>query len=42
MRIYGYEWQGDNLFLVRESLLYTFVDYYKAKFGKKPQLKSLK
>lgn len=42
MSIYGYEWQGDNLFLARESLLYTFIDYYKAKFGKKPQLKSLK
>ena len=41
MSIYGYEWQGDNLVLARESLLYTFIDYYKAKFGKKPQLKSL-
>jgi hypothetical protein len=38
---YGYEWQGDNLVLAREALLYTFMDYYKAKFGKKPQLKSL-
>lgn len=41
MSIYGYEWQGDNLVLARESLLYTFIDYYKAKFGKTPQLKSL-
>lgn len=41
MSIYGYEWQGDNLVLARESLLYTFIDYYKAKFGKMPQLKSL-
>ena len=41
MSIYGYEWQGDNLVLARESLLYTFIDYYKVKFGKKPQLKSL-
>jgi hypothetical protein len=39
--IYGYEWQGDNLVLAREALLYTFIDYYEAKFGKKPQLKSL-
>lgn len=39
--IYGYEWQGDNLVLARETLLYTFVDYYKAKFGREPQLKSL-
>lgn len=39
--IYGYEWQGDNLVLAREALLYTFIDYYKAKFGREPQLKSL-
>ena len=38
---YGYEWQGDNLVLARENLLYTFIDYYKAKFDKEPQLKSL-
>lgn len=30
---YGYEWQGDNLLLARENLLYTFLDYYRAKFG---------
>lgn len=39
--IYGYEWQGDNLVLAREALLYTFIDYFNAKFGKVPQLKSL-
>lgn len=39
--IYGYEWQGDNLVLAREALLYTFIDYYKAKFDREPQLKSL-
>ncbi|HAB40986.1 MAG TPA: restriction endonuclease subunit M [Porphyromonadaceae bacterium] len=39
--IYGFEWQGDNLILAREALLYTFLDYYRAKFGKDPQLKSL-
>ena len=39
--VYGYEWQGDNLLLARENLLMTFVDYYKAKFGKEPLLKSL-
>ncbi len=41
MSIYGFEWQGDNLVLARETLLYTFLDYYRAKFGKDPQLKSL-
>ena len=33
---YGYEWQGDNLLLARESLLYTFIDYYQSKFGERP------
>lgn len=41
MSIYGFEWQGDNLVLARESLFYTFIDYYRTKFGKNPQLKSL-
>lgn len=41
MSIYGYEWQGDNLVLAREALLYTFIDYFRAKFGEDPQLKSL-
>lgn len=40
MSTYGYEWQGDNLILAREALLYTFIDYYHAKFGKDPSLKS--
>ena len=31
---YGYEWQGDNLLLARESLLLTVFDYYYAKFGR--------
>ena len=26
---YGFEWQGDNLLLARESLLFSFIDYYK-------------
>lgn len=38
---YGYEWQGDNLVLAREALLYTFIDYYRAKLGKDPLLRSL-
>lgn len=41
MSTYGFEWQGDNLILAREGLLYTFLDYYRAKFEKDPQLKSL-
>ena len=33
---YGYEWQGDNLLLARENVLYTFIDYYKARFNEEP------
>ncbi len=35
---YGYEWQGDSLLIARENLLYTLIDYYKEKFGRKPSL----
>lgn len=30
--IYGFDWQGDNVLLARENLLFTFADYYQAKF----------
>lgn len=30
---YGYEWQGDSLFLARENLLLTVMDYYQDRFG---------
>lgn len=36
---YGYEWQGDNVLLARENLLYTLIDYYEDKFGRRPTLK---
>lgn len=36
---YGYEWQGDSLLIARENLLYTLIDYYKAKFSHAPPLK---
>ncbi len=39
--IYGFEWQGDNLLLAREALLWTFIEYYQAKFQKAPMLKSI-
>ena len=42
MNIYAFEWQGDNLLLAREALLYTFIEYYQQKFGKDPLLKSIK
>lgn len=33
---YGFEWSGDSLFLARENLLYTYQDYYLAKWKEKP------
>lgn len=35
---YGYEWQGDNILIARENLLYTLIDYYEEKFGRRPSL----
>ena len=34
--VYGYEWQGDNVLLARENLLFTSSDYYEDKFGVYP------
>lgn len=39
---YGFEWQGDNVLLARENLLFTFVDYYEVKFGNSPCVEFLR
>lgn len=39
---YGYEWQGDNLLIARENLLYSLIDHYEDKFHNKPSLKTLR
>lgn len=33
---YGFEWNGDSLLLARENLLYTYQDYYFAKWFEEP------
>lgn len=38
---YGYDWQGDNVLLARESLLMTFIENYMEKFGTQPLQKSI-
>ncbi len=38
---YGYEYQGDSLFLARENLLFTFIDNMHYKFGREPTDKEL-
>ncbi len=35
---YGFEWQGDNVLIARENLLYTLLDYYYEKFGHRLRL----
>ena len=39
---YGYEWQGDNLLLARESVLYTFIENFEYKFSNTPSLKIIR
>ena len=39
--IYGYEYQGDNLLIARENLLFTYIDNYLYKFNKEPSLENL-
>lgn len=34
--VYGYEFQGDNLLIARENILFDFVDYYFERFNKLP------
>ena len=39
---YGYDFQGDNVLLARENLLYTFIEYIEDRTGKKPTLIQMK
>ena len=39
--IYGYEFHGDSLLLARESLLYTFIENYYAKFNAEPKIQDI-
>ena len=39
--IYGYEYQGDNLLIARENLLYTFIENMEYKFSKEPNAEQL-
>lgn len=34
--IYGYDWQGDNVLIARETLLYTFIENYNELFDEIP------
>ena len=39
--IYGFDYQGDNVLLARENLLYTYADYFIDKFGYDPDIEEL-
>ncbi len=39
--IYGYEFQGDNLLLARENILYSYIEHFRYQFGDEPELKDL-
>ena len=39
---YGYDWQGDNVLLARENVLYTYSDNYKHMFDKRPSVELIK
>lgn len=39
--VYGYEYQGDNLLIARENLLYTFVDNMNYRFNRMPSEEQL-
>ena len=34
--IYGYEFQGDNLFIARKNIFDSYVEYYRKRFNKSP------
>lgn len=36
--VYGFEYQGDNLLLARENILYSYIEYYYARFKSQPEL----
>lgn len=40
--VYGFEYQGDNLLLARENLLYSYIEYYQAKFHQMPGISLLR
>ena len=40
--IYGYDWQGDNVLLARENILYTVLEYYGDKFKGEMSINKMK
>lgn len=40
-RIYGFDFQGDNVLLARKNLFYDFIEFYITKFDKEPSIEVL-
>ena len=38
---YGFDWQGDNVLIARENLLFTIAEHYEAKFNEKLETQDL-
>ena len=39
--VYGFDWQGDNVLIARENLLFTIAEHYEAKFNQKIETQDL-
>lgn len=37
-RIYGFDFQGDNVLIARENLLFSYIEFYEDKFNESPKL----
>lgn len=40
-RIYGYDYQGDNVILARENLIFDFIENYLYKFNEEPTIEEI-
>lgn len=39
--VYGFDWQGDNVLIARENLLFTIAEHYEAKFNENLETQDL-
>ncbi len=39
--VYGFDWQGDNIFIARENLLFTIAEHYESKFNEELETQDL-
>ena len=39
--VYAFDWQGDNVLLARENILFTFIDYFVDRYSQVPSIELL-